>query len=374
MSSVTKSSKRHSSADQTLLDRAGQLIEELEDTLIALGMTVSDDGNPEDVVALHEGNPNASLPTGTEVIASGVGGKSMKAISLDEMIGNVRSVFYNTFRNYSLMSSSSDDYPYILSVYPDFVISKCGMCYHKVPYTIGDNAITFTTRDMWEEVEPDWVAKSVSGLDAILRSVKSVGEGRLGMYLVMYGDDKVRDLSKEFFTEKTQDMLNVFKAVGKIPTFYHHGLDETTKSDVVGMYDVMVADDIGIWAETQLDRASKYYDAMVMLSERGALGSSSGCLPASRKVNKKSGEIERWTIIEGSLTPTPMDYRQRLEVPVAVIKSVYDAAGLTFPVHDAQELSSGDAESRKKTDAEFTNELEILAMELELLKLQFEVA
>lgn len=385
-----KASARHNKTDRQLLRDALKKNAEMSDLLISLGAELDDDdsgetgdGDPLDVAAeeIDEGNPTQAVPVGTEVIAKSVDEEVLdmptsttfvKSISLDEMISNVRSSFYTAFRSMgSIYSESADNYPYIVSVYSDFVIVKCGMCYHKVPYTIGEDKVEFTGRTEWEKVEPDWVTKSVPNLDTVLRSVKSVGEDRLGMYLVMYGDEKNRDLGKEFFTKDTQDMLNVFKAIGKVPTLYHHGLDKDVKAEVVGVYDVMVQDEIGIWAETQLDKASKYKDAMIMLAEKGALGSSSGCLPTSRKV-KKSGEIERWAIIEGSLTPTPMDYRQRLDTPVEVLKSIYKSVGLTFPENDdTQEPIQGDEESHESDESRKSKELE--QMELEMIRIQYEL-
>lgn len=369
---TVKASARHNKTDRQLLKDALKKNAELAALLVDLGAELEDDDEGE-----VEENALTAVPVGTEDITEKATDVqvTLKAISLDEMISNVREAFYKAFRQRYEVYPSDIEYPYIISVYADFVVAKCGMCYHRVDYTIADSTITFTPRDQWKEVEPDWVTKSVPNLDSLLSTVKSVGEDRLGMYLVMFGNEDVRDLGKEFFTAKTQDMLNVFKAVGRVPTFYHHGLDKDVKAEVVGMYDVMVQDDIGIWAETQLDKASKYKDAMIMLAEKGALGSSSGCLPTSRQVNKKSGEIERWAIIEGSLTPTPMDYRQRLETPVEVLKSIYKAAGLSFPeLNDDQTPIPGDEKSHESDESQKAQaELELQAMELELIRMKFEV-
>lgn len=365
-----KASARHNATDRQLLKDALKKNAELQALLIDLGAEIEADA-AEDAIEEAQGNTTTAVPVGAEVV-TGKATDVIKSISLDEMISNVRDAFYKTFRTGMMYSDSTMDFPYVISVYPDFVVAKCGICYHKVGYTIGD-LITFTPRDQWAEVEPDWVTKSLPNLDALLSSVKSVGEDRLGMYLVMFGNEKVRDLGKEFFTPKTQDMLNVFKAIGKIPAFYHHGLDKNVKAEVVGMYDVMVQDDVGIWAEMQLDKASKYKDAMLMLTEKGALGSSSGCLPTSRQVNKTSGEIERWAIIEGSLTPTPMDYRQRLDTPVEVLKSVYKSCGLEFPEDEPQGEAPGDVESQALAETQKSVELELQAMQLAFHRLQLEV-
>ena len=53
-------------------------------------------------------------------------------------------------------------------------------------------------------------------------AVKDLGEGKVGGYLVMFGDAKTTDLVGDFFTKST----NFGKATA-MPLLYHHGFDST---------------------------------------------------------------------------------------------------------------------------------------------------
>lgn len=374
-----KAGARHNARDMGLLKELGRTAKQFNTLLVELGLD-EDELEPEETseeaeeaeteVEVEDTNPTTEVPVGTEVIEGDKAvDMTIKAVSLEERSENVRSQFYKTFRNSSAYMSDNPESFWITGVYDTYVVVKCGICYSKVSYSQGADSITFTPRDQWEKVETEWVSKSLD-LDALSQSVKSVGEDRLGMYLVLWGNDEKRDIQKEWFTPETRDMLDVFKAVGKIPTMYHHGMDKDVKSEVVGIYDVMVPDDIGIWAETQLNASSKYKSAIKKLASLGALGSSSGAAPATRKV-KASGEIERWTIMEGSLTPSPVEYRQATEIPVTVLKSIYSEIGLTFP-YDEEPESPGVEETQKADDPHL--ELELSRMSLELAKMKMEVS
>ena len=183
-----------------------------------------------------------------------------------------------------------------------------------------------------------------------LLCVKSLGQNRFGGYLVLWGDPERKDLTGEYFTPETQEMLNVFEAVGGIPAMYHHAADDTVKSDVLGKLDVMSPDDVGLWVEAQARKAAKYRDAVADLIERKSLYWSSGCLPKSRKV-APDGKIERWTICDATLTPTPAEHRM-VDRPIQAIKSIYEQAGLAFPDDKGSEATvaspAGDADDARQ--------------------------
>ena len=183
-----------------------------------------------------------------------------------------------------------------------------------------------------------------------LLCVKSLGQNRFGGYLALWGDSERKDLTGEYFTPETAEMLNVFEAVGGIPAMYHHASDAKMKSDVLGKVDVMTFDDIGLWVETEARKAAKYRDAIAELIERGALYWSSSCFPRSRKV-APDGRIERWTICEATLTPTPAEHRM-VDRPIQAIKSIYEQVGLAFPDDEGSEATgaspAGDADDARQ--------------------------
>jgi phage head maturation protease len=199
---------------------------------------------------------------------------------------------------------------------------------------------------------------SADPLDDIL-AVKALGQNRLGGYLVLWGDVNKKDLSGEYFDQRTEGLTHIFGVVGRVPMLYAHGKDDDLEFSPVGTYDVMVPDEVGLWAEGELNKANQYRDAIRQLVARGALGQSSQTLVSARKVSD-DGHIDRWVIAEGSLTPTPCEPRM-MDRPVSEIKAAYKALSLEFPEPDEEPETKGDEESRQR-DRELALEAERLAL------------
>jgi hypothetical protein len=177
---------------------------------------------------------------------------------------------------------------------------------------------------------------------------------------VVWGDEKSRDLTDEFFhKDDTKGLTAIFDVIGKVPALYHHGRDAAAKYTPIGVIDTMVVDEIGLWTETQLDMANQYAVEVQKLARKKALGASSGTLPAARKVGK-DGKILEWPIIEGSFTPTPCEPRLR-QLGVTEVKSIYQESGLTLPEAIEAQYSTGGEEPRQG-DAEKDLELERLRL------------
>ena len=158
--------------------------------------------------------------------------------------------------------------------------------------------------------------------------------GRIGGYLVIWGaapdgdggsvnggQQIQRDLQGEYFTRQTDVALDWYE---QRPVLYHHGLDGALKAAVIGVIDTLRPDDIGLWAEAQLDLHKRYVRAVQRLVDQGVLSWSSGSLPHLVEVDG-DGWIKRWPIVEGSLTPTPAEPRH---TDVQTLKSAYKALGL----------------------------------------------
>lgn len=202
-------------------------------------------------------------------------------------------------------------------------------------------------------------------------AVKALGGGRIGGYAVLWGDHQRTDLTKEYFTPDTADLTTIFKQLGRLPNLYAHGGDGSVRSAIIGVIDTMIPDDIGLWYEAQLERASAYREAVLRLIERGLLGSSSGTLPAAREV-APDGHIKRWPIVEVSLTPAPAEYRM-LDRPVSEIKDLYEAIGLNFEGEETPAASPVEetppVESDKSADQAVAASHDPVAVEFELLAL-----
>jgi HK97 family phage major capsid protein len=146
-------------------------------------------------------------------------------------------------------------------------------------------------------------------------------EGRIGGYLIVWGSAQERDLHGEYFTPQTDLALDWY---GVRPVLYHHGLNGGIRTAVIGRMDTLRTDEVGLWAEAQLDLHQRYVRAVQHLVEQGALHWSSGSLAHLAEVTP-DGQIRSWPIVEGSLTPTPAEPRH---TDVHTIKSAYAALGL----------------------------------------------
>ena len=155
--------------------------------------------------------------------------------------------------------------------------------------------------------------------------IKALGDGRVGGYLVHFGTKDEKDLEGEWFTAKTY--FGPADGDGA-DTLIHHGLplphdadDAETKAELNTLAIKILAplktkrDTLGIWGETILDMADKYEALIHTMVESGKLKwSSRSVTPLIRR--KSSGEITRWPIVEGSLTPFPAEFRGTQVMPL----------------------------------------------------------
>jgi len=178
---------------------------------------------------------------------------------------------------------------------------------------------------------PNFIKKLGDYRDPGSLAAKALDGDRFGGYLCLWGDESTKDLVGEFFTPKTAELTSVFDVLGHLPAIYHHAGDDTIKSAVIGLIDTMEQDESGMWVEAQAQLAKAYKQYIKPLIDQSALGWSSGALPRARKV-AKSGEVVRWPVIEGSLTPTPFEWRMSVDWPVERIAKAYELAGLSTDI------------------------------------------
>ncbi len=171
-------------------------------------------------------------------------------------------------------------------------------------------------------------------------TVKAIdaGGGRVGGYLITWGEARAPDMQGEYFTPETDIGLDWYE---RRPLLYHHGLDGALKAAVIGVIDTLTPDEIGLWAEAQLDLRKRYVRAVRRLVDQGYLSWSSGSLPHLVEV-ESGGRIKRWPIVEGSLTPSPAEPRR---TDARTLKSAYKALGL-----DMSRLGIGDLGAASETD------------------------
>jgi len=143
-------------------------------------------------------------------------------------------------------------------------------------------------------------------------SIRAYDDGRVEGYLVPFTTQEQRDYYGTYFDKATDYGLAYFPVTGA-PTLYQHGLDETLQVRGVGKVTRLRIDDVGLWIEAQLALKDEYDHAVLSLARKGALSWSSGALPQSVD-QAEDGHINRWYIIEASLTPTPATPSGRTQI------------------------------------------------------------
>ena len=178
-------------------------------------------------------------------------------------------------------------------------------------------------------------------MDELKVKTLEAGTGRIGGYLLAWGEPRQPDLQGEYFTPDTDVGLDWYE---RRPVLYHHGLDGALKAAVIGVIDTLRPDDIGLWAEAQLDLHKRYVRAVQRLVDQGVLSWSSGSLPHLAQV-ASDGRIKRWPIVEGSLTPAPAEPRH---TDVQTLKSAYKSLGLDLSRLGIDAANAKSPESKKR--------------------------
>jgi HK97 family phage major capsid protein len=187
-------------------------------------------------------------------------------------------------------------------------------------------------------------------------TVKALGEGKIGGYLVKHSGSTDPDLTADYFDASTD-----IHAPEALPVLYQHGFDTKIGKRVIGKAKTG-RDDVGLWIEAQLDMRDEYEKAVYALAEKGKLGWSSGALShlVEREPVGKSMHIKTWFIGEASLTPTPAEPRAN----VIPIKS------LITP--EAASADKGTEIEKEESNAAGNTAKENFEMELNDIKTLFE--
>jgi HK97 family phage major capsid protein len=183
--------------------------------------------------------------------------------------------------------------------------------------------------------------------------IKALGDGKVGGYLVRFSGVDDPDVQGDYFTKDT-----AFIIPDTLPVFYHHGLDAKLGKRVIGQATTRT-DEVGVWAETQMNLRDAYEKAIYAMVESGKLGYSSGALPhlTERQPMKKGVSfIKSWVIGEASLTPTPAEPRNG----VMSIKSLIPAGG----VAEAEQNQPEPTNMENEMEATETDVKAIVAAEL----------
>jgi hypothetical protein len=156
---------------------------------------------------------------------------------------------------------------------------------------------------MWElEME----TKETETLIAFGGAVKALGDGKVGGYLVRFTTENEPDLQGEYFTKDTD-----FGEAEGAPVYYQHGMDAKLGKRRIGRAKHKI-DDLGIWAEAQLNLRDEYEKFIYAMAEKGKMGWSSGTANhlVERQVSAKATWIKSWPLgLDDTLTPVPAEPR-----------------------------------------------------------------
>ena len=183
-------------------------------------------------------------------------------------------------------------------------------------------------------------------------ALKALGDGKIGGYLVMFGDEHTTDLSPQadYFTADTD--FDMDDGAGKATVLYHHGMDATLKRRKLGRADLRT-DAVGVWMESQLALRDDYERAVYSLVEAGKMGLSSGTAPhlVEREAQANGAhKITRWPLgLDASITPIPAEPR----TSVVALKTYLDMAEpyvkALLPQADATQAPAADATQAEPT-------------------------
>jgi HK97 family phage major capsid protein len=188
-------------------------------------------------------------------------------------------------------------------------------------------------------------------------AVKSLDNGRIGGYLVRFTSADNPDLTGDFFSKDT-DFDTEFPT--QKSAYYNHGMDAKIGKRKLGKVDLK-EDEIGIWAEMQLQAHDDYEKFIGDMAKAGKLGWSSGS--ASHLIEKeavgKSNKITKWVLVEASLTPTPAEYRNTVVSLKSLMSVDKQADELKQRPEDAKDASVNAEvkQAEKQTEIKMTDEI-----------------
>jgi HK97 family phage major capsid protein len=185
--------------------------------------------------------------------------------------------------------------------------------------------------------------------------LKALGEGKVGGYLIRFSTADDPDLTNDFFTKDTD-----LHFPPEMPVLYNHGLDKTIKKRVIGKAVVNI-DEVGAWAEAQLNLRDDYEKEIYKLVEAGKLGYSSGALShlVEREPAGKAAFIKSWFVGEVSLTPTPAEPRNS----VVSLKSLSIPDEAALPIDENEtSIHRGENKMEETIDVKALVAAEIKAM------------
>lgn len=205
------------------------------------------------------------------------------------------------------------------------------------------------------------IAQALSEVDSYFTggAIKALPEeGEIEGYLIVWGNETQRDKQGEFFTPQTELRLDYYKSR---PVLFHHGLSEADSIKIGEIYDIQV-DNYGVKAKARLylnhenNFVRRYARFAWEETKANKMFWSSGSIAHLVEVTP-TGQITKWPLVEGSLTPTPAEpYRTKVDAIKEAIKSAYqqfqlaqaDAPKEDSPKEDSEAIQPLVTDKKKK--------------------------
>lgn len=180
-------------------------------------------------------------------------------------------------------------------------------------------------------------------------AIKAVGDWELDVRGIPFG---ATDSDGQWFDEHTETMPDHFKA--PVPTYYH-GLKEEVP-EVIGKTVSITKKADGWWAHIILDKTKEYAGKIWEAAKAGGAYASSGTIRHMARLErngsvypwskKTPGRISVWpwaeiAIFDVENKQTPASWRA---VALPAIKSVYQQAGISWPVTESPEGDEAEGE------------------------------
>lgn len=224
----------------------------------------------------------------------------------------------------------------------------------------------------WAAYEDETDAMEKSLVVTTGPALKALGDGKIGGYLVVFGDATKTDLSAmaDYFTPETD--FDLEDGTGKATVLYHHGMDATLKRRKLGRADLRT-DDVGVWMESQLALRDDYERAVYSMVEAGKMGLSSGTAPhlVEREAQANGAhKITRWPLgLDASITPIPAEPRTSivalktyLEMAEPYVKALPQVVTIEVPTADATKATPEPDKPDTNSHEDNMNEEQIQAL------------
>lgn len=276
--------------------------------------------------------------------------------SMEEVSEDLRESFISEFNPQLAPQPMSG--PYVVETYPAYVIVCDGDEYYQVAYAkdpMNDDNITWGQRDTWVLVEKQWTPTAETestGMKAnadfvwlnmatpvIFGAVKASGdEWRLDVLGVPFGGPmKGKDVEGQYFSQNTNTHHEIYP---EIPVYYYHGYDSNLNPQgdpvIIGKATYVKQDAQGHWYDVVLDKTKEFAERVWKAANTKPLPkakASSGTIAHIMRVDKSSGEITNWPVVEMTLMdgrPGRFNAANSYAVAMPAAKAAYEKAGLTF--------------------------------------------